>query len=683
MFRTLLREFKTHKLRHTPSLQFEAPVPTVLNMHKNMLYIRQLENACQRLYASKDIRGFCHLSTGQEAVAAGIRESLHKDDAVITSYRSHGFTHLWGVSCYEIIAELLGKETGCSGGKGGSMHTYAPNFYGGNGIVGAQVPLGTGVALKYKYLNQNSVSVALYGDGAANQGQVFEAFNMAALWKLPVIFVCENNNYAMGTSTNRSTIATEYYTRGDYIPGLWIDGMDVLHVKQGFDFATQYCRNGNGPIVLEVNTYRYSGHSMSDPGTSYRTKDEVKEIRSESDPITRLEQQLIQENIYTKEHIKQQTKNIKDEIQHMVNKAKSDTITPTHNAFESIYKNTPHYSYRKPNGTMTGKRSFSTHITVRDALNNALDQELTRDKNVIVLGEEVAQYDGAYKVTKGLFQKYGPDRIIDTPITEIGFAGIATGAAMAGLRPVCEFMTFNFSMQALDHIINSAAKTHYMSDGQIHVPIVFRGPNGAAAGVAAQHSQCFAAWYSSCPGLKVVAPWNSRDAHSMMIDAIRDDNPVVILENEILYNHSFENDTNTHIPLHKACVEKEGTDVTIVSFSIGVTKSLEAAQSLQEKGINCEVINLRSLRPLDMDTILKSLQKTKRLVTVEEGWHHCGIGSEIISQVVESDVFYQLDTQMFRVTGADIPMPYSIDMEKTALPQVNDIIDVVQKCMSS
>ena len=324
-------------------------------------------------------------------------------------------------------------------------------------------------------------------------------------------------------------------------------------------------------------------------------------------------------------------------------------------------------------------------MTVREALNSAMAEELERDDSVFVMGEEVAKYNGAYKVTKDLWTKHGDKRIWDTPITEMGFAGLGVGAAMGGLRPVIEFMTFNFSLQAIDHIVNSAAKALYMSGGQGQgVPIVFRGPNGAASAVGAQHSQCFAAWYGSVPGLKVVAPWNCDDARGLLKAAIRDQNPVVVLENEIMYGQTFDvsdeaMDKDFVIPFGKCKVEREGTDVTIVAFSKMVGISLNAAEELAKEGINAEVINLRSIRPMDRDGILKSVKKTSRIVAVEEGWPQHGVSAEVISLVTESDAFDYLDAPPERVTGVDVPMPYAFNLEPLAVPKENAIVDAVKR----
>ena len=314
-------------------------------------------------------------------------------------------------------------------------------------------------------------------------------------------------------------------------------------------------------------------------------------------------------------------------------------------------------------------------LTVREALRDAMAEEMRRDDSVFVMGEEVAEYQGAYKVTQGLLDEFGARRVIDTPITEHGFAGLGVGASFAGLRPIVEFMTFNFAMQAMDQIINSAAKTLYMAGGQLGAPIVFRGPNGAAARVAAQHSQDYAPWYMSVPGLKVVSPWSAADAKGLLKAAIRDPNPVIFLENEILYGQSFDVPTDEEfvLPIGKAKVERTGGDVTIVAYSIMVGKALEAAETLAEEGIDAEVINLRSLRPLDTATIVRSVQKTNRLVVAEECWPTCGVGAEIAARMMEA-AFDHLDSPVHRVSAVDVPLPYAANLEKLALPQPDRIV---------
>jgi len=350
-------------------------------------------------------------------------------------------------------------------------------------------------------------------------------------------------------------------------------------------------------------------------------------------------------------------------------------------------------------------------LTVRDALNQALDEEIERDERVFVMGEEVAQYDGAYKVTRGLWKKYGDKRVIDTPITEMGFAGLAVGAAMNGLRPICEFMTFNFSMQAIDQVINSAAKTFYMSGGTVNIPIVFRldtkrreklriwssnaffgvfffrGPNGCAAGVAAQHSQCFAAWYGHCPGLKVISPYDAEDCKGLLKAAVRDPDPVVFLENELVYGTTFDIEDKVLeedfvLPIGKAKVMREGKDITLVSHSIGVGFCMGAAELLAKEGISVEVVNLRSIRPLDMDTVNKSVMKTNHLITVEGGFPMFGVGAEVCAQVIEGPAFHYLDAPVIRVAGADVPMPYAKSLEILATPQADTVVKAVKRVLN-
>jgi pyruvate dehydrogenase E1 component beta subunit len=316
--------------------------------------------------------------------------------------------------------------------------------------------------------------------------------------------------------------------------------------------------------------------------------------------------------------------------------------------------------------------------TVREALRDAMAEEMRNDDNVFIMGEEVAEYQGAYKITQGLLQEFGPRRVVDTPITEHGFAGIGVGAAMAGLKPIVEFMTFNFAMQAIDHIVNSAAKTLYMAGGQMGAPMVFRGPNGAAARVAAQHSQCYAAWYSHIPGLKVVMPYTAADAKGLLKAAIRDPNPVIFLENEILYGQSFEVPKMDYVlPIGKARIHKTGKDVTIVSFGIGMTYALKAEAELASMGIDAEIIDLRTIRPLDFDTIIASVRKTNRLVVVEEGFPQSSVG-DFIANRVQREIFDYLDAPIITIAGKDVPMPYAANLEKLALPNVGEVIDAVK-----
>jgi len=330
--------FEMHKLDSSPSLDVECSKDEALKYYHQMQAIRRLETTAGNLYKAKQIRGFCHLYSGQEAVCVGMKGALEENDSVITAYRAHGWTYIMGVPLVGVLSELTGRSSGCAKGKGGSMHMYTKNFYGGNGIVGAQVPLGAGIALKHKYMGEQNVCVALYGDGAANQGQVFEAYNMAKLWDLPCIFVCENNGYAMGTSVNRGSASSEFYKRGDYVPGIRVDGMDILGVREATRYAREHALK-NGPIVMEMVTYRYSGHSMSDPGTSYRKREEVQEVRQKKDPITTFSSKLIEHGVATQEELKDIDNSVRSEMTKVEQRALNDPELDVSETYNDIFKN--------------------------------------------------------------------------------------------------------------------------------------------------------------------------------------------------------------------------------------------------------------------------------------------------------------------------------------------------------
>ncbi|CAG5040912.1 unnamed protein product [Parnassius apollo] len=334
-----IKPYKLHKLEKGPATSATLTAEDALKIYEKLAVLRRIETASGNLYKEKIIRGFCHLYSGQEAVAVGMRSAMRDVDTVITAYRCHGWTHLMGVSVLGVLSELTGRRTGCSRGKGGSMHLYGRNFYGGNGIVGAQAPLGAGIALAHKYRGDGGVTFTLYGDGAANQGQLFEAYNMAKLWDLPCVFVCENNGYGMGTSVDRSSASTEYYSRGDYVPGIWVDGMDVIATREATRYAIDYCTSGKGPLVMEMETYRYSGHSMSDPGTSYRTRDEVQEVRQTRDPITSFKEKIISRELVTPDQLKEIDTKVRKEVDEATKQSKTEPEVGTEELSGDVYYN--------------------------------------------------------------------------------------------------------------------------------------------------------------------------------------------------------------------------------------------------------------------------------------------------------------------------------------------------------
>ena len=335
------RPYKLHKLDDGPKAETVVTRDEAMDYYRKMQMVRRMETSAGNLYKEKKIRGFCHLYTGQEACAVGMTGAMDSKDAVITAYRCHGWTYLMGSKPAEVLSELTGRISGNVYGKGGSMHMYEKNFFGGNGIVGAQQPLGAGIALAMKYRKQKNICLTLYGDGAANQGQLFEATNMAKLWSLPCIFICENNGFGMGTAIERSSASTEYYTRGDYVPGIWVDGMDVITVREAIRFCKEYCDAGNGPLVLELATYRYAGHSMSDPGTSYRTREEIQEVRKTRDPITGFKDRILTAGLVLEEELKEIDKEVRKEVDEAVKIATSEGVLPPEALYADIYSNTP------------------------------------------------------------------------------------------------------------------------------------------------------------------------------------------------------------------------------------------------------------------------------------------------------------------------------------------------------
>jgi len=351
------RPYKLHLLDDGPPNTVTVTREDAIKYFHNMQVIRRMETSAANLYKEKVIRGFCHLYSGQEACCVGMEHAIRRTDSVITAYRAHGWTYIRGVSVLGVLAELTGRSSGCAKGLGGSMHMYADNFYGGNGIVGAQVPLGAGIAFAHKYKGDDGICLALYGDGAANQGQLFETYNMAKLWDLPVIFICENNGYGMGTSAERASASTSYYTRGDYVPGIWVDGMDVLAVHEATKFAADYVRSGKGPLLMEAATYRYHGHSMSDPGTSYRTREEIQEVRKMHDPITSFKEKLINSNLATAEELKEIEVEVRKDVEAAVKRARTDPEVPLTELYNNIYRNPPQ------NYMVRGCDNFSYHAS--------------------------------------------------------------------------------------------------------------------------------------------------------------------------------------------------------------------------------------------------------------------------------------------------------------------------------
>ena len=606
---------------------------------RQMLLIRRFEERAAMLYQNQLIGGFCHLYSGQEPTAVGSIGVLREDDYVITAYRDHGHALARGMEARIAMAELLGKSAGCSKGKGGSMHFFdvEKGFLGGHAIVGSHIPVATGVGFAIKYRGEDRVCICYFGDGAMNQGSMHEALNMASLWKLPVIYVVENNLYAMGTSLQRSSAVADLTVRGGTAYGIPSAVVDCFWDPAGVERmavvtreAAKRARAGQGPTFIEAKTYRYRGHSMSDPA-KYRTREELEKAKNH-DPITAYETLLKERGWSRRRHRRADSRGsqTRGRGEHRLRRAERGAVG------------------RGALSGHHGRALFAAGVIMpvlayRDALNQAMSEEMERDDRVFLMGEEVAEYDGAYKVSQGMLQRFGPKRVVDTPISEEGFAGIGIGAAMVGLRPIVEFMTFSFSLVAIDQLVNNAANMRYMSGGQFAVPIVFRGNSGIAGCLGATHSHRLEAWYAQVPGLTVILPATPADAKGLLKSAIRSDDPVVFIEHEVLYADKGEVPEGEHlVPIGKADVKRAGSDVTLITYSRMLKVALAAADQLAEEGIAAEVIDVRTVRPLDLDTLVSSVAKTHRAVIVEEDWPYCGLGAGIADRITQK-VFDELD----------------------------------------
>jgi len=646
----------------------------VVKMLRQMYEIRYFEKKVIELFRQNLIRGAVHVYLGEEAIAVGACAVLKDNDYIVSTHRGHGHCIAKGGDLNKMMAELLGKENGYCKGRGGSMHIADLNLgiLGANGIVGGGIPISVGAGLSSKYQENKRVTLCFFGDGASNQGSFHESINLASVWKLPVIFICENNLYAVSVPTSESTSVKDIADRakGYGISGIVVDGNDILAVYETVSKAVERARNGYGPTLIECKTYRWEGHYLGDP-VVYRTKKELKEWRKK-DPIEKFKSYLIQNGIIGEE----KTKKIEREAQEKVNEAeifakKSPNPFPK-NVLDDIYSPTKHI---KEKISLNVKRE----ITYREAINEALREEMEKDERTLIFGEDVGLHGGAFQVTRGLFRRFGPMRVKDTPVSEAAIAGAAVGAALTGLRPIVEIMYMDFTTIALDQIINQAAKIRYMFGGKIKLPIVFRTQCGGGLGGAAQHSQSLEAWFFHIPGLKIVIPSTPYDAKGLLKTAIQDDNPVIFIEYKRLYPIKGPVPEEEYlIPLGKGSVKRKGEDVTIIATSFMVHEALSAADELAKEGIGAEIVDLRTLSPLDEKIILNSVRKTGRVMIVHEAYLRGGIGGEIAAIIAEK-FFDYLDAPIKRIGSLEVPMPYAKDLEKAVLPNRENIITTVEK----
>ncbi|NIY91852.1 pyruvate dehydrogenase (acetyl-transferring) E1 component subunit alpha [Vibrio diazotrophicus] len=651
----------------------------LLGQLEQMLRIRRFEEKCAELYAQEKIRGFLHLYIGEEAIAVGVMSTLSAQDQIVATYREHGHALARGMNMGSILAEMYGRTNGCSHGRGGSMHLFDKTlrFYGGNAIVGGGLPLATGLAMSNKKMERDAIAVCFFGEGAVAEGEFHESLNLAALWGLPVLFICENNRYAMGTalafSESEINIAKKAQSYG--IESVQVDGMNVVEVEAAASEAVEYIRENKRPYFLECQTYRFRGHSSFDTQL-YRDKQEIAQWE-EKGPV----KQLIK---WLKDNSHFQAQELSD-IEARVAQEISDAIAFAEaGEWESVEQLTRFVHSPEVSPSVNIEKSDQPPVTMtyREALREGIREALETDSRVYLMGEDVGRYGGCYAVSKGLLDQFGPERIIDTPLSESGFVGIGVGAALGEMRPIVEVMTVNFSLLAMDQIINTAATLLHMSGGQFNVPVVVRMACGAGKQLAAQHSHSWENFYAHVPGLKVLSPATHNDARYMLSQALADPDPVLIFEHVMLLNEQGNVFDAPDAPMDKAIVRREGKDITLITYGGSLNKSLQAAQQLESDGISAEVIDLRSLRPLDKNTIISSVNKTHRAVVIDEGWYTGSLAGEI-SAIIMEQAFWELDAPVARVCTEEVPIPYPQHLEQAAIPQCEKIVRAVKATLQA
>jgi len=670
-----------------------------LDSLRQMWEIRMFEDRVYDLLGRNIIKGASHLYAGEEAVAVGAISTLRDDDLITSTHRGHGHCHARGASIArtkearqehynKMMAELCGRETGYSLGRGGSMHIadVKRGNLGATGIVGGNIPVAGGAALAQKIQGSGKVVLCFFGDGASNTGTFHEGINLAALWKLPIVYIVENNLYAISVPIAKAAAKLDLADRAAAygIPGEVVDGMDMLAVREAVDRAVERARRGEGPTLLECKTYRWYGHMMSDT-RMYRTREEEAAWKTR-DPIPNFAGWLVENGVCTEEEIDE----IESEVEAAIDEATDFALNSPFGSPDELEKyvyapakwTAADYARERELRAMCRTGGPGTHkLEYRMAIRDALREEMQRDSGVFVMGEDVGLYGGVYSATKDLLKEFGAERVRDTPISEAAIAGAAVGAAMAGMRPVAEIMYVDFTPIAMDQIANQGAKNRYMFGGRTVVPMVIRSQGGAGRCIAAQHSQSLESLWTHFPGLYVVMPSTPFDAKGLLKAAIRDDNPVMFIEHKMIYGvEGFVPDEDYVIPFGVADVKREGSDVTVVTYSRQVHRALEAAEKLAQEGISVEVIDLRTLKPLDMETIAASVKKTGRVVGVTESYKTGSFINELIVRIQE-EVFDWLDAPMVRVAGADVPVPMSEPLEDAAVPRVESIIAGIRKVL--
>lgn len=644
-----------------------------------MLRIRWTEEQLARCHQRGLVHGACHTYVGQEAVAVGVCAHLTAEDVVFSTHRGHGHALAKGLSPQELMAELFGRESGCSKGRGGSMHLFAPELgmMGTSGIVGPSILQATGAGYSFHLLKTNHVAVAFFGDGAVNNGAFHEGLNLASIWKLPVLFVCENNQFATEVPFQYAAGNPQVAARGAAygMPGIEVDGNDVEAVARAAGEAVERARSGNGPTLLECKTYRTRPHSEGMGDYTYRTRDEVAAWR-ERCPIKRFRSALIERGEVSEADFNAVDEALKLEIEEASKAAEAASTPDPKQATTHVYAATP------PAAATISSRaelpSGDREISFVGATLEALDAEMATNPGIFVLGEGIGVRGGNFGTTSGLFAKYGASRLRDTPICERGFVGLGCGAAMTGTRPVIDFMFIDFINDAFGEVINQIAKIQYMSSGRLQMPILLRGCIGIGHSAATHHSGSYYSIYSHIPGLRVVVPSTPYDAKGLFTHALRSQDPVLFLEpRELMSMKGPVPKASYEIPFGRGRIARSGKDVTVVSLGWMLHRTLAAAEQIAGEGVSVEVIDPRTVSPLDTNIVLQSVAKTGRLLIVDEAFAPCGLGAEVAAQIADIG-FDELDAPIRRLNGAFAPTPYSPVLESAVVPQLSDIVKSIR-----
>ncbi|MHB9071634.1 MAG: alpha-ketoacid dehydrogenase subunit alpha/beta [Sedimentisphaerales bacterium] len=712
-----------------------------LRLYQAMLYNRDFEEMIVSLQSGQFVpyEGYkfisaTHLSIGQEAIGAGAASVIKKTDYITSTHRGHGHGIAKGafaiyesddreledfiskvnfqsdkdtlidkamdIHIYRTMAEFLGKDDGYCRGRGGGMHIadFTVGHLGANAIVGGSLGIATGAGMSMMLQNKNNVVLCFHGDGAANNGIWHESLNMACMAQfkkngVPVIYFIENNLYGMTGQGRGEVTGIDYLARRGFaydIEGMHaeiVNGMDVLAVRDAVLRAVQICRDGKGPVLLEAITYRFKGHSLSDP-QKYRSKEEVN-IWKEEDPIVRFEKDIIESKLFTNEEILKYKQQVSDNMKKLTvaaaNAKDPDPKTIYYGLFSDSTSNKISEEYKTQiydQSFIKDRRDKSGQLSYRHAVNEALAEEMLRDKRVILYGEDVAEHGGAFAVTPDLHAIFGGQRVFNTAISESAIIGSAVGMAMTGMRPIVELMYIDFILMSMDQIGNQAAKNKYMFGGHAVIPMVIRTTTGGGKGYAGQHSQSLEAIAAHIPGLKIVAPSNPYDAKGLLKAAIRDDNPVIYIEHQLLYNIKGQVPKDDYIvPLGKADIKRQGKDITIVAYSNMVNVAMEAAEILNSANISVEVIDLRSLLPLDMDTIMESVKKTMYCLVLNQAVR-TGCFGEHISCEIQENIFDYLDGPVKVVGALEVPPPMSPSLEKVHIPDTDRVVQEIKDMLN-